>query len=113
MKGHKKTLTKEEKEEAKKRKLEMERRRAEIERIKREKDGEFQYQRTDSDSDEKYHRQKNQNNLIEMFGQQKIVSRRRSDQPIAQENTPLELSDNRSEKALEDIQDLDKFLANK
>lgn len=52
----KKKMTKEQKEEARQRKKEMERIHGEIERIKREKGGEFEYEKSDSDSENRFKR---------------------------------------------------------
>ena len=51
-------MTKAEREEQRKRKKEIQRLHEDIERIKREKGEDFEYERTDSDSEERWRRQK-------------------------------------------------------
>lgn len=54
-------MTKAQKEEYKKRKKEIQRLHEDIERIKREKGEDFEYEKTDSDSEDRFRRQKLQN----------------------------------------------------
>ncbi|CAD8121940.1 unnamed protein product [Paramecium sonneborni] len=77
-KPHKKHMTKAQREEQKKRKKEIQRLHEDIERIKREKGGDFEYEKTDSDSEDRFRRQKMKNQFDDMF-KPKQLSRRQSD----------------------------------
>ncbi|CAD8121254.1 unnamed protein product [Paramecium sonneborni] len=97
-KPHKKHMTKAQREEQKKRKKEIQRLHEDIERIKREKGGDFDYEKSDSDSEERFRRQKIKNQFDDMF-KPKQLSRRQSD-PFNQDDE--ENLDYASEQEIED-----------
>ncbi|CAD8165420.1 unnamed protein product [Paramecium pentaurelia] len=97
-KPHKKHMTKAEREEQKKRKKEIQRLHEDIERIKREKGGDFEYEKTDSDSEDRFRRQKLHNQFDDMF-KPRQVSRRQSHQFDQSEGEDLDYA---SEQEVED-----------
>ncbi|CAD8210223.1 unnamed protein product [Paramecium pentaurelia] len=97
-KPHKKHMTKAQREEQKKRKKEIQRLHEDIERIKREKGGDFEYEKTDSDSEDRYRRQKLHNQFDDMFKPRQIT-RRQSHEFDQNEGEDLDYA---SEQEIED-----------
>ncbi|CAK91665.1 unnamed protein product (macronuclear) [Paramecium tetraurelia] len=97
-KPHKKHLTKAQREEQKKRKKEIQRLHEDIERIKKEKGGDFEYEKSDSDSEDRFRRQKLYNQFDDMFKPRQL-SRRQSHQHDQSEGEDLDYA---SEQEVED-----------
>ncbi|CAD8210024.1 unnamed protein product [Paramecium octaurelia] len=97
-KPHKKHMTKAQRDEQKKRKKEIQRLHEDIERIKKEKGGDFEYEKTDSDSEDRFRRKKLQNQFDDMFKPRQL-SRRQSHQFDENEGEDLDYA---SEQEIED-----------
>ncbi|CAD8190765.1 unnamed protein product [Paramecium octaurelia] len=111
-KPHKKHLTKAQREEQKKRKKEIQRLHQDIERIKKEKGGDFEYEKSDSDSEDRFRRQKLQNQFDDMFKPRQL-SRRQSHQHEQSEGEDLDYASEQEVQDRNKIQRVEQIIQQK